>query len=538
MKNVVAPFVIKHLFFKCRRNKPLSIFCFYFVLQLLFPGKILFAQETAPNIAVTNMYNEQRTVYNNDTFLHTSWKPIVFTDTMRPASSGKWFHRKFFQEHLVQVKQPGFNLNADIIFDEYIGKSKRYVETPMMNTRGYEVSGNISDKFYFETSFYENQGRFGGYVDSFIRKSKVIPGQNGYKNVGDGQGFDFSYSSSKLVYVPSKHFLFDLGYGKNFIGDGYRSVLLSDFSYNYPYFRTALTWGKFQYNMMWSHYISERNSAYNNKEGYFRKWAQTFLVDWKVSDRLTASLFETVMWPDQDSMRQKDMSPWIASPIIFLHGKTSPSGVENNSITGINLKFRLLKKTHLYGQFALDKKGSNQSWESRYAAQIGIRSGDVLGIKNLGGMMEFNTARPYTYATNSFNTNYAHNNQPLAHALGANFREGLLMAQYSYKKWWFRFETFIAEYGGDSTTVVNYGRNIFKPLDTHTVTDNATTGQGFSTNIFYADARIAYILNPATNMRIETGFTFRNEKSSAFLFQDRIIYIGIRMSFRKISYDF
>lgn len=506
--------------------------------MLLLPGVVARAQQHAPEIEVTNMYNEQRIVYNNDTFLHTSWKPIVFVDTPRPASTGKWFRRKFFQEHLVQVKQPGFNLNADIIFDEYIGASKRYVETPMMNTRGYEVSGNIADKFYFETNFYENQGRFGGYIDSFIRASKVVPGQNGYKNVGDGKGFDFSYSSAKLVYTPNKHLLFDLGYGKNFIGDGYRSVLLSDFSYNYPYFRTGLTFGKFQYNMMWSHYISERNSQYNNKEGYFRKWAQTFLVDWKVTKRFTASLFETVMWPDQDSSRHKDMSPWIASPIIFLHGSTSPSGVENNVITGLNLKYRIFKKTHLYGQLAFDQVSSDQSWESRYAAQVGIRSGDVFGVKNLEGLLEFNTARPYTYAHYSLNTNYAHNNQPLAHPLGANFRELLFQGQYSYKHWWFRLEFFTATYGGDSSASLNYGRNIFKLLNTNTVTDNATIGQGLSTDILYADARVAYILNPATNMRIEAGFTFRNEKNAAVSFQDRIVYIGIRMSFRKISYDF
>ena len=175
---------------------------------------------------VTNIFNEQSVVYNNDSFLHTAWKPILYKDSTVAAGTGKWFNRKFFHEHLLQVNKPGFNLNGDLIFDEYIGKSSRFVETPMLNTRGYEVTGNISDKFYFETSFYENQGRFGGYVDSFIRTRGVIPGQNGFKNIGDGKGFDFSYSSSRLVYLAGKHVMFDLGYGKNFIGDGYRSLLL------------------------------------------------------------------------------------------------------------------------------------------------------------------------------------------------------------------------------------------------------------------------------------------------------------------------
>jgi len=81
----------------------------------------------------------------------------------------------------------------------------------MMNTRGYEVYGNAGSKIYFQTTLYENQGRFGGYIDSFIRQYKVVPGQASYKNIGDGKGFDFTYSTARIVYVPNKHLLFRFG---------------------------------------------------------------------------------------------------------------------------------------------------------------------------------------------------------------------------------------------------------------------------------------------------------------------------------------
>jgi hypothetical protein len=153
-------------------------------------------------------------------------------------------------------------------------------------------------------------------------------------------------------------------------------------------------------------------------------------------------------------------------------------------------------------------------------------------------MVEANIARPYTYATNTLFTNYAHNNQALAHPLGANFKEGLLVASYRYRNWYFRAESFIAKYGLDSSSFDNYGQNIFKAVDTHSVTDEVSIGQGLSTNIFYADLRVAYIINPVTNMRIESGFTFRNEKNTEVFFKDRIFYIGVRMSFRSLFYDF
>lgn len=516
-------------------------------LPLLFSLHSNVVQAQVPVLRLSNTFNEQQIVYNNDTFLHTAWRPLLYTDTSTYVPKGTWFHRKFFNEHLVQVRQKDFNINFDIIFDEYIGASKRPThpfnsdkesKAIMMNTRGYELSGNISDKFYFQTSFYENQGRFGGYLDSFIRTVRVIPGQSAYKNIGDGLGFDFSNSDARLIYVPSKTFSFDLGYGKNFIGDGYRSMLLSDWAYNYPYLKTSINLGKVQYSFMWSQHISDRNPALNNIDEQFRKWSQTFLLDWKATKKLSIGIFEKVIWPDQDSSRRADRSPWIASPIMFVHGSESPSGVHNNVVIGTNLKYQLFKKTHVYAQFAADHLGELSSWQTKYAIQAGVRSGDMFNVKNLNGILEFNTARPYMYATNLLNTNYAHLKQSFAHPTGANFKEGLLLLDYTYKKLYVRFETFVTKYGADSSTTSNYGSDIFKSTATRSVSNNVKTGQGVDASIFFADLKLAYILNPVTNMRIETGFTYRNNKSDLFNYQDRMLYIGIRMSFRKISYDF
>lgn len=509
---------------------------FLILLYLLFHPEV--KAQVSESLALTNSYNQQAIIYNTDSIQHTAWKPILYSDTGTIVASGTWFNRKFFHEHLLQIKQPGFNINADLIFDEYIGSSKRKNATPSNNTRGYEVTGNIGETFYFETDIYETQARYGGYVDSFIRRNFVIPGQGGHKNPGDGPGFDFSASKASLIYVPNKHLLFNLGYGKNFIGDGYRSLLLSDWAFNYPYFRTAITSGKFQYNVMWSQYISNRVKIFNNNLGYFRKWSQTFLISYQPTPRFSASLFETVQWPDQDSLRKKDVSPWVASPIIFLHGKKSPSGAPNNQITGLNLNYRVLKNTIVYAQVVYNNNTYNDTLKNRYGFQAGIRSGNAFGIEHLNAIAEINLVRPYAYASNSLNTNYAHNNEPLAHPLGANFKEGIFVLDYTFKKWYFRAESFVAEYGADTSASNNAGGNIFKPVTTATNPENKNIGKGLKANIFYADGRAAYIINPVNNLRIEAGFTYRNEKSSTFFYRDRIVYIGIRMSFRKIAYDF
>jgi hypothetical protein len=522
----------------------------FVLLSLMFAG---FSVADAQDNVRLRLYNntDEVKMYNADSTMHTAWKPVLYYDSLAPSKSGeRWFKRKFFQEHLLQYQSPGFNIYGDFIVDEYIGKSDRYnktvgskvidVKTPSMNTRGYEISGNMGNKIYFETNFYENQGKFGGYVDSFIRSQyKVIPGQGNYKNIGDGSGFDFSSSSARIVYLPSKNFLFDLGYGKNFIGDGYRSLLLSENSYNYPYLHASANFGKFQYSAMWSQY-SIVDVKQNDKLGYFRKWAQTYLLDWKATDRLSLGLFESVIWPDQThgAYRGKDISPSLLSPVMFLHGSSSPSGVVNNDITGLNAKYYFFDRSYFYGQLVVNQLGKFSSISNRTGYQLGVRSGDVFEIPNLNVILEYNSVRPYTYQGSTADMNYTNANQSLAHPLGANFTEGIFVATYTYKNWRLRAEGFIANYGADSGKA-NYGHDVvYQTLATQTSPQNVTTGQGVASTIKFADIKLAYIINPVTNLRIEAGFTYRKESSSLFNYVDKIFYIGIRTSFRSLLYDF
>ncbi len=513
---------------------------FFFTAFLNAPS---FAQSTA--LRLSNGWNLNR-FYADTAIQHTAWKPLLYEDTTTASSGHSWLYKKFFEEHLVNVQQPDFTIYGDIIVDEYIGYNKRPVRVrdshddgdyhvPTMNTRGYEVSGSIGKTFYFETDFYENQGRFSAYTDSFIRRYKMIPRQSRYKNQGDGPGFDFNYSNTRLIYTPGRHLLFDLGYSRNFIGDGYRSMLLSDYATDHPYFRAALTFGNFQYTTMWSQYttnISQDHSLYSY--GYPHKWGQTYLLDWKATKNFTAGLFESVTWAGENATHRNDLSITYASPVIFLHTGQSKSGIKNNELIGLNLKYRIFPGIHVYAQAVADELGKNT--KNRYAAQVGARAADLLKIKGLNALVEFNTARPYTYSADTDQTSYTHSLLPLAHPLGANFNELLGLADYTYKNWWFRLEGFVAKYGNDEQQI-NYGHNVLN-TKTNYPSGNITTGQGLSTRLYYSDLRIAYILNRKSNLRIESGFTYRREITTAKKYEDIIATIGVRMSFRGLYYDF
>ena len=95
-----------------------------------------------------------------------------------------------------------------------------------------------------------------------------------------------------------------------------------------------------------------------------------------------------------------------------------------------------------------------------------------------------------------------------------------------------------ARYGNDSSATTNFGRDIYKPLYTHSKENDISTGQGINTKLYYGDVKVAYILNRKTNLRLETGAVFRNEKNKLVEYSDVHFYLGVRFTFRKLIYDF
>jgi hypothetical protein len=61
--------------------------------------------------------------------------------------------------------------------------------------------------------------------------------------------------------------------------------------------------------------------------------------------------------------------------------------------------------------------------------------------------------------------------------------------------------------------------------------------QGLTTNMVYLEGKVAYILNPRYNLRIELGAMFRDEQNSDFHDRTTMLTIGLRSSFRQLYND-
>nr|WP_295869254.1 hypothetical protein [uncultured Chitinophaga sp.] len=523
------------------------------VAAILLLARAANAQEKLPVVLPYNYLN-MRELYLDTSNHHTALKPILHVDTSamytQPDTTKRsWFHRKLFNEHLLEFRNKDYNVFIDFLPDFQVGKSREESRTTWLNTRGAIIQANIGSKFYFESSFYENQGKFPYYLDQYIRKNDIVPGQGGIKNYSNGKAFDYNYATALLSYTPNKYINLTAGYGQNFIGDGYRSLILSDISFSYPYLKITANLGSVQYTSMWTQFMDKRSQSFGSAYedlGYFKKWGVFHFLDWNVNKRLTIGLFDAVVWPDADSSGRKRGFDWsYMNPIIFLRSAEFSVGSSDNALMGANVKYKLFPKTTIYGQVVLDEfklkevTGGNGWWANKQSWQLGFRSFDLFKVKNLDIQGEYNAVRPYTYSFRSTFANYEHYNQSLAHPLGANFWELLGIATYRIKRWYGRGQLMYARYGDDPDAKTNNGHYIYKPYTNRPSDYGNYIGQGIKTNLLYAQGTVAYVLNPKYNLRVEASLAARKLQNDITGSKTDLIFnFGLRSSFRQFYYDF
>jgi len=209
-------------------------------------------------------------VYSINNRVHSSLKPYFIDDTllkhhydslMNYGSDGKqhsWGYRKLFNEHLIDVKSEGSTFYADILPDFTIGNDFSGSKSTNLTSLGFQLGGTVGSKFYYNLSGYDNQAVFPEYISSYINQTGIVaswaekandvanlsnyinrvgivPGQAYDQNLGHGTS-QWSYITAVVSYTPVKYLNITAGRDKTFIGDGYRSMLLSDYASPYPFF--------------------------------------------------------------------------------------------------------------------------------------------------------------------------------------------------------------------------------------------------------------------------------------------------------------
>ncbi|MBC7913013.1 MAG: gliding motility protein RemB, partial [Pyrinomonadaceae bacterium] len=156
----------------------------------------------------------------------------------------------------------------------------------------------------------------------------------------------------------------------------------------------------------------------------------------------------------------------------------------------------------------------------------------------LNYLAEYNLAKPYTYSSRTSILSYSHYSEPLAHPYGGNFKEAVAILSYNWKRFDISSKLNVANYGLDPGKIINYGKDVFKPYINHVRDDGNYTGQGINTDFLYFENRLAFLLNPKTNLRLELGAVYRNEKNVSGDNTTKWFTFGLRSSFRNLYQDF
>jgi hypothetical protein len=466
---------------------------------------------------------------------HTGSKPYTYAEVAKyyniaaenqklAKTKQSWWGKKAWNENLVQVQGEDYWFTLNPIFDIEMGKSDPSVSKyTYINTRGVQFNGGLGKQLNFTTTLYESQGRFADYFNRYAESIKpdggdpaIIPGI-GIAKAFKGDAYDFPMAEANLAYTPSKFINVNLGYGKNFIGDGYRSLLLGDGASPYPYLKLNTTFWKIKYTNIYTWLKDVRPDATIDRT-YTTKFAASHYLSLNVTNNWNLGFFESVVWSNQNN-RGFDMS--FINPIIFYRSVEFESSARTgNALLGMTTKYKWNNHINFYGQFLLDEfslsdvKAGKNSWKNKYGYQLGAKYYNAFNIKNLMLQVEYNHVRPYVYSHSEVITNYGHNNQSLGHPWGGNFKELILIARYHNGRYFAdaKFTTGIRGLDFDTATDgYNYGSNIYKSYnDNRPYDEGVVIGQGNKTNVFIADMQVGYLINPATNMKLFGSFIYRN----------------------------
>jgi hypothetical protein len=492
--------------------------------------------------------------YSTKTRLHTSLKPFFVDDSLLRArydslmTYGKATAEKYpsirplFSGHQAEVNGTNSTFYADVLPDFVIGRDFSNKKTTHLTSVGLQVGGTVGNKFSYNVAGFLNNAKFPDYYANYVNQVGVIPGMAQAKVLlDDPDQYNWRYITATVSYTPNKYLNITAGRDKTFIGDGYRSLLLSDNSSPYPFFKLTATLGNVKYMSMWGYF---NDPALTSDQFIQRKkWGVFHYLDWNVNNRLSFGFFDSVIWADTDDAGHTHGFDFnYINPLIFLRPVEASNGSPDNALIGLTTKYKLTDGITAYGQFSLDefqaKEFFNNQGSSRnkFGYQVGFRGANLFKVKNLNYLVETNTVKPYTYSERASIINYSNNGEALAHQWGANFREVMGLLSYSYKRFDFSSEANYGHYGLDIGNS-NFGKDIFRPYQIPSKGDGNFIGQGLTTNMVLLQGKVAFLLNPRTNLRIELGGLYRNETNSQFKDKTAMITFGLRSSFRDIYAD-
>ncbi|MBZ9777879.1 gliding motility protein RemB [Psychroflexus sp. CAK8W] len=463
-----------------------------------------------------------------------------------------WFGRKFFNENTVQIQGEDYWFTFDIAADLQVGRDFEESFTTYNNTRAGIFQGGLGDRLNFFTVIYESQGKFAGYFNDLAEDlGRRNSGQVSIPTRGIGEpyrdGFDYPVVEGYLSYNATDFLDIQFGRGNNFIGDGYRSLFMSDNASPNAYVKVNTSFWKFKYTNTWS---SLKNpNTLTDGGAFLTKYMATHYLSYNVNKRLNIGLFESVLFESEPN-RGFDWN--FVNPILFYNMVEYSSGSRSGkSLIGLSYKYKWTDQINSYGQLLIDEfsvddvTAGNKSWKNKFGFQMGVKYADAFKVNNLFLQLEYNQVRPYTYSHNTLNLHYTNDNQSMAHLWGANFREFLFITRYKKDRFYGHAKFIFGERGFETNENSDpfYGTNLLGDERLRIADEGINIGQGNRGNSYYGELEAGFIVNPTTNLKVYLNLIHRklNVSENTALNFDRNttwVNLGFRTDIFNWYYDY
>ena len=492
-----------------------------------------YMEQFGKTVSKVDAYNAQRIMVNNLEYLpaadrakYASKKPVLKNFYTSPAS-------------LYEVHVKDFDLVINPVIQVTVSKESDNEETLYQNTRGVTLRGRLANKIGFAAYITDNQEKTPFYVRDFVNARKAVPGAGFYKTFKT-TGYDYFDARGYFTFNVTKYIDVTFGYDRNFIGNGQRSMYISDFGNSNLFLKLNTRIWKINYQNL----FMELHSAEipGGDQLLPKKYAAMHHLDVSVTKWLNIGLFEGVIFGRKDRF---DFG--YLNPIIFYRSIEQQNGSFDNSVAGLDVKANLAKKIQLYGQLSLDEfllseiRKNEGWWANKWGIQLGAKYIDAFGISNLDLQVEHNRVRPFTYSHRDSVANYTHYNQPLAHPLGANFSEFIGVARYQPAPKWLAVAKMIYYTQGRDSSSRSFGSNIFYPnIAPFRQGDYGyNIGSGLKTNVLLASLLVSYELRE--NLFVEFNALYRKQETKTppvSSTNSSIISFGIRWNMQRRDFDF
>lgn len=415
-------------------------------------------------------------------------------------------------------------------------------QNPAQLSRGIVLRGAIDKKVSFFTYMTTTELFFPTWVKDYAAYNGAVPGEGFWKEYNT-DGYSFFSARGHVNFNLTKSIQAQVGHDRNFIGEGYRSFLLSDFSNPYMFVKLNTKVWKFQLTNLWTQMTADvfydRGRPTDGR--YPQKYFSMHRLGFNIGKNINLGFFESVM-TDKVNFN-------YFNPTVFFRWVEQSLGTPDKVMLGIDGKWIFYPGMEVYGQFALDEFVFNEffgidgkgSKRNKFGAQAGYKYINAFGLSNLDLQLEFNAARPYTFQEKFEHQSYSNWRNPLTHPRGANFREFISIIRYQpIPKLNISLQGMYQLYGTDPDAETNYGGDVLKNRLEGSPTGlfGNYIGQGIENKVVQTNLVASYMLKH--NLFIDANHTFRRRTAQDLDAPEssQFVQVGVRWNFIRPDYNF